>query len=187
LSVLLKLEIFVTLEDISYLSQSIASVAVVGSLVYLGLQVRYAERSQRGIMQQGRANRTSQASLALASPDLACIWQKACAGDPDLTCQEFTQWMLMCRAVFLSGEDSFMQNKEGLLAPSANESYIAGIQYYMSLPGFRAAWKLCRNHFGQEFRNFGDAILVQVPMASETDAYSEWKILTQSSKNRCDT
>jgi hypothetical protein len=46
-----------TLEQIFYLSQSIASVAVVGSLIYLGLQVRGAERSQRAIMQQGRADR----------------------------------------------------------------------------------------------------------------------------------
>lgn len=43
-----------TLEQIFYLSQSVASVAVVGSLIYLGLQVRSAERSQRSIMQQGR-------------------------------------------------------------------------------------------------------------------------------------
>ena len=60
-----------TLEEIFYVSQSIASLAVVGSLIYLGLQVRYAERSQRGIMQQGRADRTSQASLAMADPVLA--------------------------------------------------------------------------------------------------------------------
>jgi len=46
-----------TLEQIFYLSQSVASVAVVGSLIYLGLQVRSAECSQRAIMQQGRADR----------------------------------------------------------------------------------------------------------------------------------
>ena len=46
-----------TLEQIFYLSQSVASIAVVGSLIYLGLQVRSAERSQRAIMQQGRADR----------------------------------------------------------------------------------------------------------------------------------
>jgi hypothetical protein len=42
-----------TLERIYYLSQSIASIAVVCSLIYLALQVRHAERSQRGVMQQG--------------------------------------------------------------------------------------------------------------------------------------
>ena len=42
-----------TLEQIFYLSQSVASVAVVGSLIYLGLQVRSAERSQRRSCNKG--------------------------------------------------------------------------------------------------------------------------------------
>jgi hypothetical protein len=47
----------VTLETIFYISQIPASAAVVGSLIYVGLQVRYAERSQRGLIQQARAER----------------------------------------------------------------------------------------------------------------------------------
>jgi hypothetical protein len=73
-----------TLEQIFYLSQSVASVAVVGSLIYLGLQVRSAERSQRAIMQQGRADRASIAALAIASPELARVFQRGVAGDPTL-------------------------------------------------------------------------------------------------------
>jgi hypothetical protein len=72
-----------TLEQIFYLSQSVASVAVVGSLIYLGLQVRSAERSQRAIMQQGRADRASNAALAIASPELARVFQKRRCGRSD--------------------------------------------------------------------------------------------------------
>jgi hypothetical protein len=35
-----------TLEKVSYLSQSVASVTVAGSLIYLGLQVRGSDRCQ---------------------------------------------------------------------------------------------------------------------------------------------
>lgn len=96
-----------SLEDIFYLSQSVASVAVIGSLIYLGLQVRSAERSQRAIMQQGRADRTSHGAIAIASPELARVFHKGSAGHADLTREEFTQWMMICRALFLNGEDSF--------------------------------------------------------------------------------
>jgi len=167
-----------TLEEIFYVSQSVASVAVVGSLIYLGLQVRYAERSQRGIMQQGRADRTSQNSLMLADPVLARIWQKGMAGDSDLTPLEFTQWMLICRSAFLSGEDSFIQHKTGLLAPSAYESYVAGARFYMAMPGVRAAWKLSRGQFGMEFRDFCDAIVSEMAQAApRADAHTEWNKL----------
>jgi hypothetical protein len=62
-----------SLEHIFYLSQSI--VAVIASLLYLAQQVRQAERVQRATMQQGRADRTSQASLATANPELARVFQ----------------------------------------------------------------------------------------------------------------
>jgi hypothetical protein len=74
-----------TLEEVFYLSQSVASVAVVGSIIYLGLQVRGADRSQRAMMQQGRADRASQASLTVASPELAVVWQKGMDADPTMT------------------------------------------------------------------------------------------------------
>ena len=116
-----------TLEDIYFVSQSVASLAVISSLIYLGVQVRYAERSQRGIMQQGRADRTAQASLTVASPELARVWRKGMSVEPALSPDEFTQWMLLCRAMFLSGEDSFMQHKAGSLAQPALDSYVAGV------------------------------------------------------------
>src|SRR5579863_7507631 len=74
-----------SLEQIFYLSQSVASVAVIGTLIYLGLQVRAAERSQRAIMQQGRADRAANGALALADAELARVFRKAAAGDSGLT------------------------------------------------------------------------------------------------------
>ena len=172
-----------TLEDIFYVSQTIASVAVVGSLIYVGLQVRYAERSQRGMMQQARADRTSQASLAVADPELARIWLKGSAGDPDLTPVEFTQWMLLTRSAFLSGEDSILQYKAGLMSKETYDTYVAGVRFYMSRPGFRAAWKLSRMQFGSEFRAFGDAVLREVPVSAADDGLAEWKALVEADRS----
>lgn len=164
-----------TLEETFYLSQTIASVAVVGSLIYLGLQVRYAERAQRGIMQQGRADRTSQAALTLAHGGLSSIWHRGAAGDPSLSREEFAQWMLLCRSAFLSAEDSYMQHKAGLLSDAAFESYVAGVRYYMSRPGLRAAWQVGSAQFGREFVEFVNGELARTPLVAPTDAYELWK------------
>ena len=132
-----------SLETIFYISQSVASVAVVGSLIYLALQVRSAERSQRAIMQQGRADRASQGAISIANPELARVFYKGTAGKTELTREEFTQWMMICRALFLSGEDSFLQYKAGQLDQMAFDSYLAGVRFYMASPGMRAAWRPC--------------------------------------------
>ncbi len=164
-----------SLEQLFYLSQSIASVAVVGSLIYLGLQVRGADRSQRAIMQQGRADRTSKASLTVASADLARVWQRGMDADRTMTRQEVTQWLLLCRSAFLSGEDSFLQHKAGTLDQAAFESYCAGVRSYMSFPGFRAAWKLSAAQFGKDFQAFVDAQVAETPIAPRADLYAEWQ------------
>ena len=45
------------LTDIATVSNIVSSAALTISLVYVALQVRQAEKNQRGLMQQGRANR----------------------------------------------------------------------------------------------------------------------------------
>jgi hypothetical protein len=172
----------VTLEHIFYISQIIASVAVVCSLIYVGLQVRYAERSQRGMMQQARADRTSAGSLAVADPELARIWMKGGAGDADFTPVEFTQWLMLTRSAFLSGEDSVLQYKAGLLSKETYDTYVSGVRFYMASPGFRAAWKMHRMQFGSEFRAFGDAMLNEVPVAPAVDSLAEWNALVRAER-----
>jgi hypothetical protein len=172
----------VTLEDVFYVSQTIASVAVVGSLIYVGLQVRYAERSQRGLMQQARADRTSLGSLTVAGPELARIWMKGSAGDVDLTPVELAQWLLLTRSAFLSGEDSILQYKAGLLSKATYDTYVAGVRFYMAAPGFRAAWKIQRMQFGREFRAFADAILNEVSVAPALDSLAEWNALVRAER-----
>jgi hypothetical protein len=172
----------VSLEDVSYVSQTIASVAVVGSLIYVGLQVRYAERSQRGLMQQARADRISGGSLTVASAELARIWMKGGDGDLDLTPLEFTQWLLLTRSAFLSGEDSILQYKAGLMSKETYDTYVAGARFYMVKPGFRAAWKLQRMQFGAEFRAFGDVILNDVSVAPAVDSLAQWNALVRAER-----
>ena len=169
-----------SLEDIFYLSQSVASVAVVGSLIYLGLQVRSTERSQRAIMQQGRADRTSHGSIAIASPELARVFHKGSAGHADLTREEFTQWMMICRALFLSAEDSFLQHQAGQLDRKAFDSYVAGVRFLMKSPGMRAAWKLSAGQFGSDFGDFVTALVEQTPVAQNPDAYAQWQQLVRA-------
>ena len=175
-----------TLEEMFYLSQSIASVAVVGSLVYLGLQVRAADRGQRSIMQQGRADRASRASLTVASPEMAAVWQKGMEADPTLTQVEVTQWLLMCRSAFLSGEDSFLQHQAGALDQASFDSYCAGVRSYMAQVGFRAAWTLLGRQFGRDFREFVDVQTAATPVAPSVDLYDEWQKVVQTLKSKSD-
>jgi len=164
-----------TLEQVFFASQSIAAVAVVASILYLAREVRQSERVQRANMQQGRADRASKASLTIASAELARIWEKGLSSNPDLSQDEFAQWALLCRAAFLSGEDSYLQHKAGMLDEMAWNSYVAGAQFYMACPGMRAMWKVSSGQFGADYREFVDGIVTRVPVRCPADSYAAWR------------
>ena len=168
-----------SLEQISYISQIIASVAVVASLIYLAQQVRQAERNQRAMIQQGRADRTSAAAMTVASPELATVFRKGLAGEA-LSREEFDQYMMLIRGMLLSGEDSYLQHRIGLLDERAFDSWLASARVFMARPGMRALWKMTSHHYSREFREFGDANIVNGPIAAGGDAYAEWQKRVQA-------
>jgi hypothetical protein len=172
-----------SLEHIFYVSQSVAAIAVVASIVYLAQQVRQSERIQRAMVQQGRADRASHRSMIMASPELAGIVQKGLAGSKELTREEFYQWTLVCRSLFITVEDSFMQRKAGLLDDFAFHSFEAGTSTFLSSPGLRASWQLASSQYGKETRQFIDSMIKQSPAARPTDAYSEWLRLLQTQES----
>jgi hypothetical protein len=133
-------------------------------------------------MQQARADRTSAGSLTVAGPELAQIWMKASAGDADLTPLELTQWLLLTRSAFLSGEDSILQYRAGLLSKETYDTYVAGVRFHMAMPGFRCAWKVQKMQFGLEFRGFVDTILREVVVAPAVDSLAEWNALVRAER-----
>jgi hypothetical protein len=119
-------------------------------------------------------------AMIMASPELAGIVQKGMAGSKVLTREEFDQWTLVCRSLFITVEDSFMQRKAGLLDDVAFHSFEAGTSTFLSSPGLRASWQLASSQYGKETRKFIDSMIKQSPAAGPTDAYSDWIRLLQT-------
>ena len=143
------------------------------------LAARSVEHVDRALSRHGRADRIAQASLAIAKPDFAHVYQKGVAGDAELTREELTQWMMFCRAVFLSGEDFFLQHNAGQISERAFDAYLAGLKYFVSMPGVRVAWKVPEDQFGDDFRSFANGIIATMP-PRVTDAYADWRELLES-------
>jgi hypothetical protein len=166
-----------TLQDIANLSQIIAAIAVVASLIYLAVQVGQTERNQRAMIQQGRADRASGGAMALANASMASVFRKGMTGDPSLTQEEFDQLLLMCRALLLSGEESYLQHEARLLDKRAFDSWIAGARAYMAAPGLRAIWKLTAAQYCEEYRGFVEKNIINRPVSAPADAFAAWREL----------
>ena len=66
-----------SLETLVAVATLVGNITLVITLLFLGLQVRQAERNQRALMQQGRADRIGQQAIEVASDrELAHVFNK---------------------------------------------------------------------------------------------------------------
>jgi hypothetical protein len=170
-----------TLSEIVSIASIVGSAAVALSLVYVALQVRQAEKNQRGLMQQGRADRAFDGSFRVADPAIASVYDKGSYAPEDLSVAELGQFLMICRAMFLSGEDSVLQYKMGLMDAAAFSSFAAGVRGMMAAqPGMRAAWRASSHHYGADFSAFMDEIIRSAPRAPGLDRLAQWKLLARA-------
>lgn len=171
-----------SLSDAAAVASIVSSAAVAGSLVYLALQVRQAEKNQRALMQQGRADRAWDGAFRAADPAISTVFYKGMRRPGELSSEELDQFLSICRAAFLSGEDSFLQHRSGLLDRTAYASFVAGLRGYVAgAPGLRAAWRLTSNQYGPEYKAFMDGIIRSTPSAAASDLMAHWKEILGSS------
>jgi hypothetical protein len=173
-----------TLSEVAALASILSSGAIAVSLFYVALQVRQAEKNQRALMQQGRADRAWEGAFRVADPALSAVFYKGLRRPDELSPDELDQFLSMCRAAFLSTEDSFLQNRSGLLDRAAYESFVAGVRGYVAgAPGLRAAWRLTSQQFGPEFAAFMDALVRSTPRTDEADAMARWREAVRTDGN----
>lgn len=164
-----------TLSDFATMANILSSVALAISLVYVALQVRQAEKNQRGLMQQGRANRVSTDLLHVAEPQMASIWVKGLHAPQTLAGEELERYLMICRATFISAEDSFLQHSAGHLDEGAFRSFTAGVRGQLaSSNGLRAAWVLLAHQFGPEFVAYMNRELAQARPQPAQDRPRQW-------------
>lgn len=171
-----------TLSEVATFASIVSSAAVALSLVYVALQVRQAEKNQRALMQQGRADRAWEGAFRVAEPALSATFYKGMRRPEDLSAEELDQFLSICRAAFLSGEDSFLQHKSGLLDRTAYASFVTGLKGYLAgAPGLRAAWRLNSSQFGVEYVAFMDGLMRSTPpSAVAANPLARWKEILES-------
>jgi hypothetical protein len=163
------------LVDIATIADIASSGALAVSLVYLALQVRQAEKNQRGLTQQGRANRLTNLLMQISEPQNAAIWIKGMHAPQSLAGEELERYLLMCRSGFTSMEDSFLQHKAGLLEEAAFNSITGGVRGQLSSSGMRAAWVLLSHQFGPDFVAYVNEQLATTKLQSPEDRLQRWK------------
>ena len=164
-----------SLVDLASIGSFVSGVAVLVSLIYLGLQVRQAKLHQQAAIRQGRADRIVTMCFHGGDPSIADAIAKGYAGAEDITATQLTQYHYLCRGLFYHFEEEFFQHKEGLANDAYYASFLAGTARILCEPGLRVQWRQQRDGFVPEFVAFMDKLLEESRPIAQADALTQWK------------
>ena len=161
-----------SLADLASVGSLVSGLAVVFSLLFLGLQIRQANRNQRSLMQQGRSARNVELLMRLTDPKLSEILVRVFRGDESITDAEYFAMYGYAAAVFWSYEDCFLQFRSGMLDASSWASDVSTLKRLLNNPAYRAVWRAARDGIGGDYRQFVDGLVAEAKAVPSVRAAS---------------
>ncbi|MBY0568795.1 MAG: hypothetical protein K2P70_15875 [Hyphomonadaceae bacterium] len=168
----------VTLSDLAAIGNFIGGVAVVVSFVFLAFQLRQNTHNQRTSIAIQRTALTQELSISTISDNLE-IWVRGGAADQSLTTEDVTRYQAVALMTFWLYEEHYYQRRDGMLDDERWATNINRLRAFMSLPGYRAAWRsIAELYFEAEFRRSVDEVMHAATATAEADAgVKAWKAL----------
>jgi|GEM_PF-2331218 len=147
------------LETINTISQTVAAIAVVASLIYLAIQTRQTAQSQRAMMQSNRAASIGNYLMTAGDPSFSATFAAGCAASPEMDITAARHFAGFSRAQINSLHERFLESREGLMDEQRWRMTRLGLAGFLSAPGHRATFKLWCNVGTPEFVTLCDSII----------------------------
>ncbi len=145
-----------SLEGMSSFTQLMAALAGVGSLVFVGLEIRHSAQVAQAQTEQHLASSTFAVSKAIA--DHAALFA-AGLGSTDTTFsnlrpEERLAFVTLLFGLFKHYENMFRQAQKGHIDAHTWAAWSVHLRMYFNQPGVRAWWQLRGETFDPEFRRY---------------------------------
>lgn len=168
-----------TLEEIYYISQIIASIAVLASLIYLAQQTRQNTLGQRALMHQQRILQMQGDLHMRADPSVAEALIAAERGDAAMTEVQLRQFLALTLSGLTSMEEQFRLYKTGQFDEAHWLTTRKTLAVFLQRPGARALARMYRGLFDPEFAALLDQIINEARAQPEFDRHAAWKALME--------
>jgi hypothetical protein len=155
-----------TLEQVFFVSQSIAAVGVIASLIFVGLQVRSSAKAVRSATAQAVHENFAGWYLSLAGNEGGLTVVLKGFGSLDaLTAVERAQFNCIFLAFTSHSQNAFHQWRQGHLANELWMCWEALLMNMVHTPGGVGFWRERSYVFAQDFREEVDAMAAREPHA----------------------
>jgi len=144
-----------TLLEYSAVAEIVAAIAVVISLIYVGIQVTDSTRAVRSAA-------ANDANVAMQSwylevggnRQISDLWLTTMRGVDDLLPEDEFQFLMVTHAGFLGFQNSYLLADEGTLDPSIKDAITSAIRGVKGLPGFELYWRQRKDYLHPGFAQY---------------------------------
>jgi hypothetical protein len=144
-----------TLENIYFIGQTIAAVAIVVSLIYVGVQVRQNTSATQTASAQAYVTADNEiVGLINASPNLADVLHQGANGLSALKGGDLIRFMAFHDLVFISFQSFHQQWKRGALDEALWATYKQSFIDLLQQKGQQDWWAKRRHWFSSEFQDY---------------------------------
>ena len=173
-----------TLEAIYYISQIVASVAVLASLIYLALQTRQTAKNQQAQMHAMRVQLIRDDSARIGDPVFGPIWRAGLLADPDMDDASIGQFQQFAYGMLLNMQEQYHEYLEGMINNRRWQPTVRTLEMYLSAPGFRATFHGRRQTLDVEFAAFVDKLIAGKKGTQRTHfRLEQWRSLAAAERN----
>jgi hypothetical protein len=151
----------IALEEAYYLAQISAGIAVVFSLIYVGIQLKQNTRAIRlttmeSVLQQFREHE----ALVCQSDEVADIFWRGHQDPSGLKGPEVMRYHQLCNYYYKSFENAYFQYRDGVLD---EDNWSSLKQFFIdvgNLPGMQQYWNKRKNWYSNKFQVFMDEEII---------------------------
>jgi hypothetical protein len=150
----------VRLSELAHIAEIVGAVAVVISLVYVGLQVNHSVDASRSVA-------VNDATVALqdwyhtvgSSQQASELFYRGLISPEALAPEEEFQFLMMFHGVFLAFQNSYWLTEEGTLDPELLNSLTAAILGTKDTPGMERYWRQRKSYLNPNFGEYVDELM----------------------------
>ena len=145
-----------TLQDWGALGELVGGVAIIVSLIYVGLQVKQGTRASRAATSQSFSAQYADLILQLTRADFRDIFWRGIGGLQNLRESEVAAFMAFLASWIRTFESFYFQKKEGSFDTELFDSWMVQTLDFFVKEGPSEYWALRKHQFSTDFVEYFD-------------------------------
>ena len=151
------------LEEIFWLSQTIAAVAIVGSLLFVAMEVRSSNQvSRHRIVEELLADYRAVRLAIAANADVARVWLSGLNDFAALDPVDKVRFSLIADMFFHTHQSLYLHFRDGRMPRELYKPQQISLTEFLGYPGLRAVWDLRKHWFHGAYRSMVDDLISTV-------------------------